>query len=142
MSSAERCSRSPLSARPGNCPEAAGRRGPPRLSATQPDAFTQVVSTFTEVEGSPFDSRGLGQTHTKQAEFPLLRKRSAILYTSGVNYRGKACACISFPISSGSGFVRGTRRTNPDRDLTDVLGLAIAISAPWLSPYFDTPGGG
>jgi hypothetical protein len=31
---------------------------------------------------------------------------------------------------------------HPDRDLTDVLVLAIAISVPWLSPYFDTPGGG
>jgi len=101
-----------------------------------------------------------------------------ILYTSGVNYGHRACACISFPGQRWLRFfVRGTGRTNaimtavdeagnravryrivgagymlgrekveitvhPDRDLTDELVLAIAISAPWLSPYFDQPGGG
>ncbi len=101
-----------------------------------------------------------------------------ILYTSGINYSYRACACISFPDQRWLRFfVRGTGRTNaimtavdqagnrvvryrnigagymlgrekieitvhPDRDLTDELMLAITISAPWLIPYFDTPGGG
>jgi hypothetical protein len=101
-----------------------------------------------------------------------------ILYTSGVNYSHRACACISFPDQRWLRFfVRGTGRKNaimtavdqagnkavryritgagyvlgrekveitihPDRDLTDELMLTITISAPWLIPYFDTPGGG
>ena len=46
----------------------------------------------------------------------------------------------------GKGFMLGWEKVeitvHPDRDLTDELVLAIVISAPWLSPYFDQGGGG
>ncbi len=34
-----------------------------RLTSTQLNMFAQVVSVFAQVEGSPSDSRRLGQTH-------------------------------------------------------------------------------
>jgi DivIVA domain-containing protein len=90
-----------------------------------------------------------------------------ILYTSGKNYDGRACARISFPDGRWLRFlVRGTRwgyaimtavdqagnkiaryrahqiTVHPDQNLTDELILAIAVSTPWLASYFDTSNDG
>jgi len=105
-----------------------------------------------------------------------------ILYTSGLNFNRRACACVTFPDGRWLRFlVRGTKRANaimtavdqagnevtryrviaggrdlretldswsrsveitvnPGWELTDGLALAIAVSADWLSSYFDAPG--
>ena len=92
-----------------------------------------------------------------------------VLYIGGRNYYSRACARITFPDQRWLRFlVRGTQpahaimtavdhagnkvaryringpveiAVHPDRELTDELALAIAISAPWLGSYFEIPAG-
>ena len=144
----------------------------------------QTISGRAQAEASG-RKPGIAQRLAEVSSRPPLDLRQLVddagipvLYTSGVNYSHRACACISFPDQRWLRFfIRGTGRKNaimtavdqagnravryrtigagymlgrekveitvhPDRDLTDELTLAIVISAQWLIPYFDTPGGG
>jgi DivIVA domain-containing protein len=108
------------------------------LSPADVEIFDETGTLFFDVSGRNFETRARARVtfpRRRWLKFPVRGTQAANAIMTAVDEAGNKV--VRYRINGPVEIV-----VHPDRALTDELALAIAISAPWLDLYFQSPHGG